>query len=124
MSIIVRPAEPADITPIVDLVSHYAEQNVMLPRTEGSVRATLSDWLVAVEDDPGHSDPPVLAFGALVPLTESLVEIRSLAVHASQQGRGLGGLIVLALVEVARQRGFQQVCALTLREQFFERLGF
>jgi amino-acid N-acetyltransferase len=57
-------------------------------------------------------------------LTDTLAEVRSLAVHESQQGKGLGGHIVLQLVQMARQRGFHQVCALTLRENFFVRLGF
>jgi amino-acid N-acetyltransferase len=60
----------------------------------------------------------------LVPLTETLAEVRSLAVHESQQGKGLGGYLVLELVQMARVRGFHQVCALTLRENFFVRLGF
>jgi amino-acid N-acetyltransferase len=88
------------------------------------VRHTLADWLVAIEEFPTASTPTIVGCGALVPLTESLAEVRSLAVHESQQGKGLGGFIVLELVQMARTRGFQQVCALTLREQFFTRLGF
>lgn len=62
--------------------------------------------------------------GALVPLSDQLVEIRSLAIHESQQGNGLGSTLVLKLVEVAQERGYAQVCALTLRPNFFKRLGF
>lgn len=122
MAVIVRPAEPEDAAPIAALVNYYAAQNVMLPRSEESVRHTLADWLVAVDEDGG--EPALLACGALVPLTDTLVELRSLAVDGSQQGRGLGGHLVLQLVQLARLRGFQQICALTLREQFFLRLGF
>jgi amino-acid N-acetyltransferase len=96
----------------------------MLPRSEESVRHTLADWLVIVDGAPAADDPPILACGALVPLTEILAEVRSLAVHASQQGKGLGGYLVLELVQLARARNFEQVCALTLREHFFTRLGF
>jgi amino-acid N-acetyltransferase len=125
----IRPAEAADVSPILDLVNRYAGQDIMLPRTEESVRNTLQDWLVAVEESPmgGPSAaqmPPILACGALVPLTNTLAEVRSLAVHESQQGKGLGGYVVLELVQMARMRGFEQVCALTLRESFFVRLGF
>jgi amino-acid N-acetyltransferase len=120
----IRPAHPGDIQPILEMVNYFAEQDIMLPRTEESVRHTLSDWLVAVEEFPNSSTPAILGCGALVPLTETLAEVRSLAVHASQQGKGLGGYLVLELVQMARMRGFQQVCALTLREQFFTRLGF
>ena len=96
----------------------------MLPRTEESVRHTLEDWLVVVDEEGGADDPPLLACGALVPLNETLAEVRSLAVHESQQGKGLGGYLVLELVQMARMRNFEQVCALTLREHFFTRLGF
>ena len=81
------------------------------------MRNTLEDWLVAVEEIPADEAPPILACGALVPLTNTLAEVRSLAVHESQQGKGLGGYVVLELVQMARIRGFEQVCALTLREK-------
>jgi len=121
---IIRPAEADDILPIVEMVNRFAEQDVMLPRTVESVSHTLADWLVVVEEFPGAGSPPILGCGALVALNATLAEVRSLAVHESQQGKGLGGYIVLELVQVARMRGFRQVCALTLREQFFVRLGF
>lgn len=120
----IRPAEFADVLPILELVNRYAGQDIMLPRTEESVRHTLADWLVVVEEAPSEDAPPLLACGALVPLTETLAEVRSLAVHESQQGKGLGGYLVLELVQLARARNFEQVCALTLREGFFTRLGF
>ena len=123
MPTLIRPAQPADVLPIVELVNRYAGQDLMLPRTEESVRHTLADWLVMVEEQPA-ADIPLLACGALVPLTETLAEVRSLAVHESQQGRGLGGYLVLELVRMAQERHFEQVCALTLREHFFTRLGF
>ncbi len=69
-------------------------------------------------------DGRVVGCGALVPLTDKLVEVRSLAVDASQHGNGLGSTLVLKLVELARERGYAQLCALTLRPNFFIRLGF
>ena len=124
MPTMIRPAEEADVSLIVELVNRYAGQDIMLPRTEESVHNTLEDWLVAVEEERTAASPPILACGALVPLTNTLAEVRSLAVHESQQGKGLGGYLVLELVQMARMRGFEQVCALTLRESFFVRLGF
>ena len=119
MSITVRSATAQDIPTIVTMVNRFAAQNIMLPRTEASVQQTLSDWLVATDDD-GR----VAGCGSLVPLTDMLVEIRSLAVHEDYQGQGVGGLLVLALVEMAREQEYEQICALTLRTSFFERLGF
>jgi amino-acid N-acetyltransferase len=130
MPTIIRPANESDVAPIVELVNRYASQDIMLPRTHDSVHNTLADWLVAVYAGSNDGDEcqdeaaPILACGALVPLTETLAEVRSLAVHESQQGKGLGGYLVLELVQMARMRGFEQVCALTLRENFFLRLGF
>jgi amino-acid N-acetyltransferase len=118
MSITIRPAMEQDIPAIVEMVNRFAAENVMLPRSEASVAQTLSDWLVA--DDAGT----VAGCGSLIPLTEALVEIRSLAVHEDYQGHGLGGHLVLALVEAAREQEYAQVCALTLRANFFTRLGF
>ncbi|MBE2238373.1 MAG: GNAT family N-acetyltransferase [Caldilineaceae bacterium] len=124
MPIIIQPAAEAHVLLIIDMVNTFAAENVMLPRTEESVRQTLADWLVAVDPDAAPGEPRILACGALVPLTDALIELRSLAVHSSQQGKGLGGHMVLHLVQMARQRGYQQICALTLRENFFVRLGF
>ena len=124
MPILIRPAESGDVPHIVEMVNRFAEQNIMLPRTPESVQHSLADWLVAVEEDPTFTTPPILGCGALVALNDTLAEVRSLAIHESQQGKGLGGHIVLQLVQMARIRGFAQVCALTLRENFFVRLGF
>ena len=124
MAIIIRPAQSEDVEEITELVNRFAQQNLMLPRKADSVRQTLADWLVAVAYEPGMEELPVVACGALVPLTDTLVEIRSLAVDDSQHGKGVGSQLVLQLVEMAKEREYKQVCALTLRENFFTRLGF
>lgn len=124
MEIAIRSAQEDDIQPIVEMVNRFAAQNIMLPRTEESVRKTLADWLVAVEKNTNDDSEALVGCGALVPLNDKLVEIRSVAVHESQHGKGLGSLLVTELVEEARFRGYAQACALTLRPNFFERLGF
>jgi amino-acid N-acetyltransferase len=100
MPITIRPAEEQDTASIFEMVNHFAAANVMLPRSEASVRQTLADWLVA--DDDGR----VVGCGSLVSLTDTLVEIRSLAVHDDYQGQGIGGRLVLALVELAKAREY------------------
>jgi amino-acid N-acetyltransferase len=124
MSITIRPARPSDVSQITEMVNRFAAQNIMLPRQEEQVRQTINDWLVACDENPLLVQPAVVGCGALMPLSHKLVEIRSLAIHESQQGKGLGGELVLRLVEAARERDYSQVCALTLRENFFVRLGF
>lgn len=122
MSTFIRAAQDNDVRAITDLVNRYAVKNITLPRSEDNVRQTLADWLVAVE--PRDDGEWVVGCGSLVPLTDTLIEIRSLVIDDSQHGKGMGSRIVLDLVEVARAREYSQVCALTLREGFFTRLGF
>ncbi len=115
---IIRPAVETDIQPICDLVNHFADQNLMLHRTPDQVRRALGDFLVA------EADGRVIGCGYIAYLGPDLVELRSLAVDPAWHGRGVGGKIVDALVETARQRGLRQICALTLVPDFFQRLGF
>ena len=53
-----------------------------------------------------------------------LAEVKSLAVPADAQSRGLGSLLVNAAVDEAGNLGLERVFALTYRPAFFERLGF
>ena len=115
----IEPAAEEDIGDIAALVNGFAAENVMLPRTEESILQSLPDWLVAAGDGA-----QLLGCGSLVPLTEQLVEIRSLAVARQGQGKGIGRRIVEELVRMATARGYAQICALTLEEGFFEKLGF
>ena len=132
MEIAIRSAQEHDIQAIVELVNRFAAQNIMLPRTAESVQKTLADWLVAVEQGAPSSTElmaesmveTIVGCGALVPLNDKLIEVRSVAIHESQHGKGLGSLLVTELVQEARIRGYSQACALTLRPNFFERLGF
>lgn len=124
-----QPATEEDVSAIAALVNGFAAQNLMLPRTEESILQSLPDWLVALappepSPGPGSGRPQLLGCGSLVALTEQLVEIRSLAVAPTGQGKGIGRRIVEELVQVATARGYAQICALTLEEGFFEKLGF
>ena len=121
----IRPAAEEDIVDIAALVNGFAAENLMLPRTEESILQSLPDWLVAAGPGAWRSrGAQLLGCGSLVSLTEQLVEIRSLAVAPQGQGKGIGRRIVEDLVRMATARGYAQVCALTLEEGFFEKLGF
>jgi amino-acid N-acetyltransferase len=114
----IRPATDADIPAISALVNYFAAQDVMLPRSEDRIRANLSDYVVA--EDAGR----LAGCGSLANLTPQLAEIRALAVAPDYQGQGVGALLVAALLETAQARAIAQVCALTLRPDFFQRQGF
>lgn len=115
----IQPAVEEYIVEIAALVNGFAAENVMLPRTEESILQSLPDWVVVL-----GGGAQLLGCGSLVSLTEQLVEIRSLAVAQAGQGKGIGRRIVEELVLMATARGYAQICALTLEEGFFEKLGF
>lgn len=122
----IRPAQAADAAGMSALIGQFAEQNLMLPRSAAQILRALPEFLVAVETTaaPDGVGERVVGCGSLAALAADLAEVRSLAVDASQHGNGLGGLLVGKLLDLALARGFKQVCALTLRPRFFERLGF
>ncbi|HRJ45483.1 MAG: GNAT family N-acetyltransferase [Caldilineaceae bacterium] len=123
MAVAIRQAYSEDIPELVEMINGFAARNLMLPRTPEAVMKTLPDWLVAVERDESGAEL-LLGCGSLVALTPELAEVRSLAVHERGQGKGVGSLVVENLVALAKAREFSQICALTLREEFFQRLGF
>ena len=55
---------------------------------------------------------------------EDLAEIRTLAVAPDQLGTGLGGRLLEALVEDAREIGVERLFCLTFETDFFVRHGF
>jgi amino-acid N-acetyltransferase len=118
METIIRGADADDVAPILGLVNDYAAQNIMLPRTPEQVERVLPWFLVA------ECEGKIVGCGSLVALTPQLVELRSLAVAPSHRGTGLGRRMVEELVAKARESGYEQICALTLNESFFNHLGF
>ena len=113
-----RKAEERDVQPLLDLINGYAQRNLLLRRTEESLRARLADFLVA------EHGGEVVGGGALTELGPGLGEVRSLAVREDQAGHGVGRRIVEALLARAADSGFTEILALTRRVPFFEALGF
>ncbi len=118
MDIHLRPAAESDIDGILAIVNVYAAQDLMLPRTAEQIRIVLKDFLVAEHEDR------IVGCGSNVPLTRELVELRSLAVAPEFRSTGLGKRLVEALIAKAQADGYEQICALTLVESFFSRMGF
>jgi len=115
----VRRAARADVDQISDLVGPYSAQGLMLPRTVEQIAACIDNYVVAT-DEAGH----VLACAALDEYSPSLAEISSVAVAASQHGRGLGTQVVLGVERLARARDIDEVFALSLTDNFFLALSY
>ena len=116
---LVRRATRADAGQILELVSPYAAQGLMLPRTLQQIASRIENYVVAT-DSAGR----VLACAALEEYSPSLAEVSSVAVAPSQHGKGLGTQVVLGVERLARARDIDEVFALSLTDNFFLSLGY
>jgi len=114
-----REAREGDVPAIVALIASGAEAGLLLPRDAQSVRAHLEDFAVTEEDGV------VIGCAALTPLKPDVAEIRSLIVREDQRGRGVGRVLVRALLRHASEIGYDEVVAITKGAAgFYAGLGF
>ena len=118
VQIAIRPAVVADTKPIVQLINDLAVQQVMLPRSPGSVIENIRDFIVA------EVDGDFAGCGALAVTWTDIAEVRSLAVSPTHQQHGLGRKIVDTLVEDAERLGIPRLFAFTYVPGFFEKMQF
>ena len=116
---LVRRAIRADAGQILELVTPYAAQGLMLPRTFDQIAARIDNYVVAT-DEAGR----VLACAALEEYSPSLAEVSSVAVAPTHQGKGLGSQVVLGVERLARARDIEEVFALSLTDDFFLSLSY
>ena len=116
---LVRRATRADAGQILELVSPYAAQGLMLPRNLDQIASRIDNYVVAT-DSAGR----VLACAALEEYSPSLAEVSSVAVAPSQHGKGLGTQVVLGVERLARARDIDEIFALSLTDNFFLSLGY
>jgi N-acetylglutamate synthase-like GNAT family acetyltransferase len=124
-----RLARQSDVPAICRLIQIYADQGVLLPRSEAEVRSHLGHFLVLTANAPAGAataalPEKLLGCVALEPYGADLAEIRSLAVEPGAHSLGLGGRLVEAALGTARRRKIARVFAVTHVATFFERHGF
>lgn len=115
----VRRATRADVGQILELVSQYAAQGLMLPRTFDQIASRIDNYVVSA-DQAGR----VVACAALEEYSPSLAEVSSVAVAQSHQGQGLGTEVVLGVERLARSRDIDEIFALSLTDNFFLALAY
>jgi amino-acid N-acetyltransferase len=113
-----RRAKISDTPAIHALVAHYAAQGFLLPRAAEEIRANIGHFIVQANGHRVVSCLSLESYGA------DLAEIRSIAVHPENRGRGLGARLIASALAEARRRGIARVFAVTHAPQFFERQGF
>jgi amino-acid N-acetyltransferase len=114
----VRSAKVDDVKAIHALINAYAERDQMLFRSMADIYKNLQTFSV-VEDNG-----PVIGCCALEVIWSDLAEIKSLAVDEAHKSRGAGSMLVNSAVEQSRVMKVSKVFGLTLKPQFFEKLGF
>jgi amino-acid N-acetyltransferase len=115
----VRRAVRADAGSILELVSQYAAQGLMLPRTLDQIASRIDNYVVVTD-----TDGKVVACAALEEYSPSLAEVSSVAVAPSQHGQGLGSQVVLGVERLARARDIEELFALSLTDNFFLSLSY
>ncbi len=114
----IRHARIEDAQTIHKLLLDYAKDGQLLGRSLADIYDSIRDFYVYEEDGA------ILGIGALAICWEDLAEIRSLAVLAGQQGKGIGRKIVESCLQEAAELGIRRVFALTYQPDFFKLLGF
>ncbi|MDM8084792.1 amino-acid N-acetyltransferase [Cellulomonas cellasea] len=116
----VRAALPADVRTIRDLVQPYATERILLAKEWVGYYEAVQEFVVAESPDDGA----VVGCGALHVMWQDLAEVRTLAVDPAWRGRGVGHLLLDALLDRARDLGLRRVFCLTFEVDFFAAHGF
>ena len=122
---ILRPARPADVRAIAELVRPYADRRILIAKDLIAYFEDVQEFTVAEEvsaDTGGATD--LVGCGALHVMWDDLAEVRTLAVHPDAVGTGLGSAILRELIAQAREMGLKRVFCLTFEEPFFGSHGF
>jgi amino-acid N-acetyltransferase len=116
----IRRARTRDIRAIAGLVADNVASGRVLRKATVTLYEDVPEFWVAERG----TDQAIVGCGALHVMWEDLAEIRTVAVHESCQGQGIGHRLVDALLERAREVGVQRVFVLTFAVSFFARHGF
>jgi amino-acid N-acetyltransferase len=117
----IRKARLADVNEMYRIINHYADSQLMLPKTQLQLYENLRDYSVAVDAVDTNL---VLGCGALHIYWANLAEIRAIAVAPGMNRRGIGTLIVERLLEESKELRLDQVFCFTYEPKFFNRFGF
>lgn len=114
----VEKAKIADAPHMHKMINRFANQGEMLPRALSEIYENIRDYFVVRDGDS------LVACVALHVSWADLAEVKSLAVTADSQQRGIGSALVKTCIDEARDLGISTVFCLTYKPAFFERCGF
>jgi amino-acid N-acetyltransferase len=129
----VRRARTPDVAAIRGLLDIYTADRRLLSKPTVTLYEDVQEfWVAEVEGDAGGGGAgaggagagAVVGCGALHVMWEDLAEVRTLAVEPAWRGSGIGGLVLVRLLDNARELGVRRVFCLTFETAFFGRHGF
>jgi len=100
-------------------VQPYATERILLAKEWVGYYEAVQEFVVAEAPDGG-----VVGCGALHVMWQDLAEVRTLAVDPAWRGRGVGHVLLDALLDRARDLGLSRVFCLTFEVDFFAAHGF
>ena len=115
----IRKAKISDVRSIHVLLTHFADQGLLLPRPLSEIYDHLRDYTVMET-----SGDNIVGVVALNICWEDLAEVKSLAVSEDYQEQGIGRQLVEHCLSEAVVLGVYRVFTLTYQPKFFEKLGF
>ncbi|HOD49707.1 MAG TPA: N-acetyltransferase [Candidatus Hydrogenedentes bacterium] len=115
---VIRKARLGDMAGVKVLIDAAVVDDAVLPRTLIELCENVRDFHVYEEDGQ------LLGCCALHVDMQNLAEVRSLVVHESRRGSGIGSAMLRACLGEAGALGVERVYALTRSPKFFEREGF
>ena len=115
----VRPAMPADVVAIRDIVESYATRRILLAHDLVAYYESVRDFVVAEAEGE-----EIVGCGALHVLWKDLGEIRTLAVVPEWLHKGVGHAMLEALVARARELSLERLFCLSFEVDFFTKHGF
>ncbi|MGC5615222.1 amino-acid N-acetyltransferase [Georgenia sp. Z1491] len=118
-AVTVRPALVTDVRTIARLVQPYARTNTLITKDLVAYFESVQEFLVAEDPDGG-----TVGCGALHVMWDDIGEVRTLAVDEAYLRRGIGGMLLEALLDRARRLGLRRLFCLTFEVDFFARHGF
>ncbi len=117
----IRKAVASDVNSIHKILNHYADQNLLLPRSLSELYDHLRDYFVLADNEQNHLVQGVCGLSIC---WEDLAEIKALAISEDQQGKGSGTRLVEMCIEEARLLGLKRLFVLTYVPGFFRKMGF
>jgi amino-acid N-acetyltransferase len=120
MEYAIRRARTGDVRAIGGLVDDNTGSGRLLAKATVTLYEDVQEFWIAEH----VADGEVVGCGALHVMWEDLAEIRTIAVRADCQGKGIGHRLVEALLGSARELGVRRVFVLTFAVGFFVGHGF